>query len=108
MGGSVASRILTVKTFRVIEPCVVCVCVCVSSFVASFVFVSSDLVLFIYSNLAMYSYQNNRSPLARLFRESDQALTRSSGFMPQMAAFSSRKPALDSSISQPSMVTPML
>ena len=66
MGGSVASRILTVKTFRVIEPCVVCMCV--SSFVASFVFVSSDLVLFIYSNLAMYSYQNNRSPLARLFR----------------------------------------
>ena len=45
MGGSVASRILTVKTFRVIEPCVI------ESLVASFVFVSSDLVLFIYSNL---------------------------------------------------------
>lgn len=44
---------------------------CVSSFVASFVFVSSDLVLFIYSNLAMYSYQNNRSPLARLPGEWD-------------------------------------
>ena len=29
MGGSVASRILTVKTFRVIEPCVVCVCILV-------------------------------------------------------------------------------
>ena len=106
MGGSVASRILTVKTTFALSSHVSCVCV--SSFVASFVFVSSDLVLFIYSNLAMYSYQNNRSPLARLSGEWDQALTRSSGFMPQMAAFSSRKPALDSSISQPSMVTPML
>ena len=107
MGGSVASRILTVKTTFALSSRVSCVCVCVSSFVASFVFVSSDLVLFIYSNVAIYS-PSNRSPLARLPAESDQALTRSSGFMPQMAAFSSRKPALDSSISQPSMVTPML
>jgi len=104
MGGSVASRILTVKTFRVIQPCVVCIVV--RRLLRVFVCMS-DLVLFIYSNVAIYS-PSNRSPLARLSGTSDQALTRSSGFMPQMAAFSSRKPALDSSISQPSMVTPML
>ena len=107
MGGSVASRILTVKTTFALSSHVSCVCA-FSSFVGASFVCMSDLVLFIYSNLAMYSYQNNRSPLARLPGESDQALTRSSGFMPQMAAFSSRKPALDSSISQPSMVTPML
>mgnify|MGYP007125044208 CR=1 FL=1 len=106
MGGSVASRILTVKTTFALSSHVSCVCA-FSSFVGASFVCMSDLVLFIYSNVAIYS-PSNRSPLARLPGESDQALTRSSGFMPQMAAFSSRKPALDSSISQPSMVTPML
>ena len=105
MGGSVASRILTVKTTFALSSSVSCVCA--FSFVGASFVCMSDLVLFIYSNVAIYS-PSNRSPLARLPDESDQALTRSSGFMPQMAAFSSRKPALDSSISQPSMVTPML
>lgn len=67
MGGSVASRILTVKTFRVIEPRVVCIVV--RRLLRVFVCMS-DLVLFIYSNVAIYS-PSNRSPLARLSGESD-------------------------------------
>ena len=69
MGGSVASRILTVKTTFALSSHVSCVCA--FSFVGASFVCMSDLVLFIYSNLAMYSYQNNRSPLARLSGESD-------------------------------------
>ena len=53
MGGSVASRILTVKTTFALSSRVSCVCA--FSFVGASFVCMSDLVLFIYSNVAIYN-----------------------------------------------------
>ena len=57
MGGSVASRILTVKTFRVIEPCVVCLYVCVV--------VRSLLRVCVLRPCLVYLQQSHLAPLGR-------------------------------------------